>query len=313
MMPVRIKGKIVYRVVLVDDEPWSLKGLSKIVNWEEMGFQVVALYSSGTDALKEIRELRPDVLFTDYRMPDMNGIELIKKVREFGFHVEYVIVSAYSDFEIAKKAIYYDTCNYILKPLRRDEIIETLHKLSDRLAKRSSVAEPVFLDLDNLDTGFPKEMSFLVKKTVGRPYLSLALSSRPIEMDFADIPASVTVTPLIIKTFGPGAIITSAQDSNRKLYNLIKSKVWPVGVSRLNTSPTVSGKWLWKPGLASRGFGYADNKTVSEVQYYIGSNLDKKLTLRNIASAHYLNESYCVNCSRSTINILSTRLSPKPG
>lgn len=301
-----------YRVVLVDDEPWSLKGLSKIVNWEEMGFQVVALYSSGTDALKEIRELRPDVLFTDYRMPDMNGIELIKKVREFGFHVEYVIVSAYSDFEIAKKAIYYDTCNYILKPLRRDEIIETLHKLSDRLAKRSSVAEPVFLDLDNLDTGFPKEMSFLVKKTVGRPYLSLALSSRPIEMDFADIPASVTVTPLIIKTFGPGAIITSAQDSNRKLYNLIKSKVWPVGVSRLNTSPDSLRQMALEARASLLGdFGYADNKTVSEVQYYIGSNLDKKLTLRNIASAHYLNESYLCELfkkhTQHTINTFITK------
>jgi len=298
----------VYRVVLVDDEPWSLKGLSKIVNWEDMGFRVVASYSSGTEALEGIREIRPDVLFTDYRMPDMNGIDLIRQVSEFGFHVEYVIVSAYSDFEIARKAIYYDTCNYILKPLRREEIVETLRKLSGRLAKRKNDTEPVFLDIDDLETGFPKELGFLVKKTIGRPYLSLALSSHPIEMDLEDIPVSVTVTPLVIKTFGPGAIITSAQGSNRKLYNLMKSKVRPVGVSRLNTSPVSFRQMALEARVSLLGdFGYADNKTVSEIQYYIGSNLDKKLTIRDIASAHYLNESYlCELFKKNTQHTINT-------
>jgi two-component system response regulator YesN len=303
----------VYRVVIVDDEPWSLKGLSKIANWEELGFQVVASYSSGVEALKGIRELRPDVLFTDYRMPEMNGIDLIKQVNELGFHVEYVIVSAYGDFEIAKKAIYYDTCNYILKPLRRDEVIDTLHKLSDRLAKRNNAAEPFIIDPDNLDSGFPRELSFLAKRTVGRPFMSLAISSHHFDRDFFDdIPASVTVTPIEIKSFGPGAIITSTQASNREIYNLIKAKLKPVGVSRLHTSlDNLKGMALEARASLRGDFGYEDNKIVSEVQYYIGSNLDKKLTIRDIASSQFFNESYLCEIfkkhTRYTINTFITK------
>lgn len=306
-----------YRIVIVDDEPWGLKGLSNIVNWEEYGFEVVALYSSGAEALNGVRELRPDVLFTDYRMPEMNGIDLIMRVNELGFHVEYVIVSAYSDFEIARKAIYYDTCNYILKPLKRDEIIDTLRKLSDRLEKRENPAEPIVIDPDRRDAGFSAKLGILAKRAVGRPFIALALGSFPFDIDFfADIPKSVIVTPLEIKSYGPGAIISSAQSSNREIYNLLKERIKPIGVSRLHMSLDSLRQMALEARASLRGsFGYEDNNVVSEIQYYIGSNFDKKLTVRDIANAHFLNETYLCEIfkkhTRHTVNtfITKTRMS----
>ena len=67
-----------YKVMLVDDEPWILYGLKMMISWEEYGFQIVAEAGNGIAALERLRENDLDVVFLDIRMPGMDGMQLIE-------------------------------------------------------------------------------------------------------------------------------------------------------------------------------------------------------------------------------------------
>lgn len=121
------------KVIFVDDEPWALQGLAAILPWRELGYEVCALCSCGEEALEEIEAQRPDVVFTDIRMPDMSGIELIAKLRGAGYQTAVVIISGYSDFEVAREAVNYHAYQYLLKPLERDKVEAVARELAHTL------------------------------------------------------------------------------------------------------------------------------------------------------------------------------------
>ncbi len=125
-----------YKVVVVDDETWICKLIRKIVNWEDMGFKIIADAGDGVSALELVKEHRPDLVITDIRMPSLDGIGLIKSVRELGFDTEFIIISGYSDFEYAKSAIKYYAFGYIVKPLDKDEFQEILLSVKEKIQKK---------------------------------------------------------------------------------------------------------------------------------------------------------------------------------
>ena len=94
-----------YKVIVVDDETWICKLIRKIVDWNNLGFDIIADAGDGLSALNLIKEHHPDLVITDIRMPSLDGIELIKTVRELNIDTEFMIISGYSDFEYARNAI----------------------------------------------------------------------------------------------------------------------------------------------------------------------------------------------------------------
>lgn len=125
-----------YNVIVVDDETWICKLIRKIVDWDTIGFNIVANASDGLTALNLIREHKPDLVITDIRMPGLDGIGLIKAVREQELDVEFVIISGYSDFEYARSALTLDAFAYILKPLDKEEFEEILYSVKDKISKK---------------------------------------------------------------------------------------------------------------------------------------------------------------------------------
>ena len=117
-------------VVLVDDEYWSLLGLEKAVCWEDYGFSVALATTDSREAAAYITGKQPDIVFTDIRMPELSGIELIRKARMEGIKTQFVIVSGYSDFEYARAGIQYGVFDYQLKPFHSQEIAEILQRLN---------------------------------------------------------------------------------------------------------------------------------------------------------------------------------------
>ena len=71
-----------YRIILVDDEEEVRKSMIKKLDWEAAGFQVVGDAENGQEALEMIEQLEPDVLMTDIRMPYMDGLELVRRIRQ---------------------------------------------------------------------------------------------------------------------------------------------------------------------------------------------------------------------------------------
>lgn len=127
-----------FSVMLVDDEPWALYGIRNSFKWDELGFEVIAEVTTSIKALELIKDLRPDVVFTDIRMPDMSGIELMIAVNDIGIDSEFVIVSGFAEFEYAKNAIKYGAFYYLLKPIDIKEGIEVIKKLAERLKEKKS-------------------------------------------------------------------------------------------------------------------------------------------------------------------------------
>ena len=125
-----------YRVVLIDDEQLILEGLSKVVKWGEHGCQVVGTARDGREGLEVIRNERPDLVFTDIRMPNMDGLTMLAALRSEFPQLQVSVLTAYRDFDYAQQAINLGVCRYLLKPSKMDELNEAIRTMTSRLAER---------------------------------------------------------------------------------------------------------------------------------------------------------------------------------
>ena len=125
-----------YRVIVVDDEKWSLAGISHTFRWGEYGFTLLASLLSPTAALELIEAEKPEAVFTDVRMPGMSGLELMAAVRARGLDTEFVIISGFSEFEYAKQAIGHRVFDYILKPVDQLQADGLLERLQQHLTEK---------------------------------------------------------------------------------------------------------------------------------------------------------------------------------
>ena len=122
-----------YTVILVDDEALILKGLSTVIPWKEMGCEVVGTATNGQTGLDLVRKLKPDILFTDIRMPNMDGLTMLAALGSEFPRMQTAVLTAYRDFDYARRAITLGVCRYLLKPSNLNEIKETLCVMIDKL------------------------------------------------------------------------------------------------------------------------------------------------------------------------------------
>ena len=116
--------KELYKILLVDDEVEVRKSIIKKINWEEEGFLVVGDAENGVEALEKIENLNPDLVFTDIRMPYMDGLELINEINIRYPLIKSIIFSGFDDFDYAKEAIKMGVIEYVLKPVSAVELTE---------------------------------------------------------------------------------------------------------------------------------------------------------------------------------------------
>ncbi|WP_284646556.1 response regulator transcription factor [Paenibacillus silviterrae] len=122
-----------YNVLVVDDETWMCEGMTAIIHRTNSHFQVVQTAENGLKALAALQEKRFDVVFADIRMPGMDGLELLRKMRSEGYRQPVVIISGHHEFDYAKTAIRHGVYDYLLKPVDRQEISGVLEKLAREL------------------------------------------------------------------------------------------------------------------------------------------------------------------------------------
>ncbi|WP_223066160.1 response regulator [Paenibacillus caui] len=123
-----------HTVMLVDDEAGIRASIKAKVDWEAAGFQIVSEASSGEEALRLLDELpQPDLLISDVRMPQMDGIKLASECKKKYPGLKIVMLSGYSDFEYLKSSIQIGVRDYLLKPVVRQEIISLLAELDKEI------------------------------------------------------------------------------------------------------------------------------------------------------------------------------------
>ena len=124
-----------YRVVLIDDEPLILEGLRRVVPWKEYGCEVAATAEDAVHGAQIIREIRPEILFTDIRMPGDDGLTMLAGLRSEFPDMQVTVLSGYREFHYAQEAIRLGVTRFLVKPSRMDEICESLEAMTGRLGR----------------------------------------------------------------------------------------------------------------------------------------------------------------------------------
>ncbi|WP_136607288.1 response regulator transcription factor [Paenibacillus dokdonensis] len=138
-----------YRVLIVDDEPMILKGLTVFLQQSGVSIASIRSASNGEGALAAIREELPDFVFTDIRMPVMDGLALCAQIAEMDQKIQTVVISGYDDFTYAQTCISYGVKEYLLKPISKRDLQDTLRKL----IQRAEAAKPAsaYLSVAKMD------------------------------------------------------------------------------------------------------------------------------------------------------------------
>lgn len=129
-----------YNVLIADDDPFILDGLRCIVDWNALGLQIVASASSGKEAMKHIQNLPIHVLLTDIRMPDVDGLALIRWIRANQYDIRCIVLSGYDDYVYLKQALQLKIENYLIKSVNEEELLDTLKHVVEKLEQGTGIS-----------------------------------------------------------------------------------------------------------------------------------------------------------------------------
>ena len=129
----------IFRVVVADDEKLIANNIAKIIADTDASFEISAICYDGESAFAAVEQQRPHLLFTDIKMPLLDGLSLIERVHAGNPALRCVLISGYGEFEYAKTAIQCDAFDYLLKPLNKLELAKTLRRAKDELLAEQSL------------------------------------------------------------------------------------------------------------------------------------------------------------------------------
>lgn len=156
-----------YRVVLIDDEPFIVESMAKGVDWKKWDCEVVAMAYDGEEGQKIIREFRPDIIFTDIAMPGEDGLTMIAALKSEFEDMEISILTGYRNFDFAQKAVYLGVTRFLLKPSDLEELEEALDKMIYNLKRKQIFPDKKAIDGkegETTETGAAG--NFIVKKAI---------------------------------------------------------------------------------------------------------------------------------------------------
>ncbi|MDY2813402.1 MAG: response regulator [Dorea sp.] len=126
------------RIVVVEDETPIREGLSKILGKLSDSYELTGKAENGAKGMELVRNTRPDLVILDIRMPDMDGLTMLEHIREEKINCKAIVLSAYSDFDYAKRAIELGIENYLLKPIKIPELKRVLKETEESISKEQS-------------------------------------------------------------------------------------------------------------------------------------------------------------------------------
>ena len=119
------------KVLIADDEIKVCRLIQHLVDWDALEMDIVGFANDGKTAYESICEKKPDIVITDIRMPVYDGLELIRRAKEVNPEINFIVISGYSQFEYAQQAIKYGVKDYLLKPLKKRELENSLTEIKE--------------------------------------------------------------------------------------------------------------------------------------------------------------------------------------
>ena len=116
------------KMLIADDEPVIIRGLQMLIDWAQLGIEICATCENGADALREIFAQSPDLALLDISMPGKTGIEILKALHTAQSRTKVIFISGFQDFSYAHDALSYGAVDYLLKPVKKDDLLRAVEK-----------------------------------------------------------------------------------------------------------------------------------------------------------------------------------------
>lgn len=155
-----------YRIMIVDDEPGISEGMKRLIERENPEWKVEIIAYNGNHGYELARQFLPDIIITDICMPQSDGLEMIRRLHEGGSRVEFVLISGYSEFEYARKAMTYGVQHYILKPVEEEELFRALEDVCRSIDRRRSHLQKVKSLEDTAKTNMKAMQALLLRDLI---------------------------------------------------------------------------------------------------------------------------------------------------
>lgn len=156
-----------YKVVVIDDEPIIVEGISRMINWERFECRIAASANDGVEGTQIIRKHAPHIIITDISMPDLDGLSMIAGIKSEFPEMEISILTGYRKFEYAQKAVNLGVTRFLLKPSNMEEIEEAIkvmvQNLKEQGIKPTDTAREPLAEDEKLDT---EASNFIVNNAI---------------------------------------------------------------------------------------------------------------------------------------------------
>ena len=129
------------RVLVVEDEEMIRKGIVLATDWQSLGCVVVGEAANGEEGIAQAEKCRPSLIITDLKMPKMDGLEMIAKLREAGCDAYIIILTAYDSFTYAQTALRLGAVDFLLKPFHDGDLENAVLALQKKLSSRKKEPE----------------------------------------------------------------------------------------------------------------------------------------------------------------------------
>lgn len=158
-----------YKVMIIDDEPIIVEGLSRSISWEKWDCEVVATANNGIEGKRLIEEKCPNIVFLDICMPEMDGLSMIAAIKSEFPNLEISILTGFREFDYAQKAIRLGVTRFLLKPSNMEELEEAIDTMCENLRKKNISEEQTKESVQEGETEKESETnssSFIVKNAL---------------------------------------------------------------------------------------------------------------------------------------------------
>jgi two-component system response regulator YesN len=198
------------KLAFVEDHDFIRRSMIENIDWAEIGIEICGEYSNGKLAIEGFKNFMPDIVISDIRMPDMDGLEMLEHIFVNKWEIETIILSAFDDFKYAQKALLYNAANFLLKPCRAEDLKNSVAKIKNKIEeKRKKQNAEAFLN--NGD-------SLMKLKKI---YLKTVLDSESTRDDPIDaLPVNVSEGPVHVIVIQADILPEGAPDI-RDIYDIV--------------------------------------------------------------------------------------------
>ena len=137
-----------YKLLIADDDEIICRGLATCIDWKEHGVEVIGTVCDGEMALEKVEECHPHIVLADINMPFMDGMEFSYQVRQKYPDIKIILITAYREFEYAKRAVELQVFDFVTKPFRNEEILGAVEKALDRIHQEETIQTEVNRNMD---------------------------------------------------------------------------------------------------------------------------------------------------------------------